>query len=244
MKSLKIWASILSLALVISGCGNLSNTAKGSMIGTAAGGAAGTGVGALIGHLVGGKSGAKKGAIIGAAAGAAVGVTTGALIGHKMDKAAKAAKALENAKVESIEDSNGLPGVKVTFDNGILFNAGKSTLQAAAKSTLKQFATEVLNENPDIDVAICGFASSDGTDETNLKLSQNRADAVSSFLTGTCKVAGKQVKSSTGYGEDPQFLVYKADGKTEDVNASRRVEVYLLASDEMIKAAEAEAAKK
>ena len=212
------------------------------MIGTAAGGAAGTGIGALIGHFVGGSSGAKKGAIIGAAAGAAVGVTTGALIGHKMDKAAKAAKALENAKVESIEDSNGLPGVKVTFDNGILFTVGKADLKAAAKTTLKQFADEVLNTNTDIDVAVCGFASSDGTEETNLKVSQNRADAVSKYLTGTCKVASKQVKSSIGYGENPDFLVKKADG-SEDVNASRRVEVYLLASEEMIKAAEAEAKK-
>lgn len=242
MKSLKIWASALSVALVVSGCGNLSNTAKGSMIGTAAGGAAGTGIGALIGHFVGGSSGAKKGAIIGAAAGAAVGVTTGALIGHKMDKAAKAAKALENAKVESIEDSNGLPGVKVTFENGILFAGGKANIATAAKTTLKQFADEVLNANTDIDVAICGFASSDGSDETNLTLSQNRADAVKNYLTGSCKVASKQVKSSIGYGENPDFLVKKADG-SEDVNASRRVEVYLLASEEMIKAAEAEAKK-
>ncbi|MBO4612727.1 MAG: OmpA family protein [Bacteroidaceae bacterium] len=242
MKSLKIWASVMSVALVLASCGGMSNTAKGSLIGTAAGGAAGTGVGALIGHLVGGSSGAKKGAIIGAAAGAAVGVTTGALIGHKMDKAAAAAKALENAKVESIEDSNGLPGVKVTFDNGILFTVGKSDLKAAAKTTLKQFANDVLNTNTDIDVAICGFASSDGSEDTNLKISQNRADAVKNYLTGTCKVAGKQVKSSTGYGENPEFLVKKADG-SEDVEASRRVEVYLLASDEMIKEAEAQAKK-
>ena len=243
MKSLKIWASAMSVALIFAGCGNLNNTAKGSMIGTAAGGAAGTGIGALIGHLVGGSSGAKKGAIIGAAAGAAAGVTTGALIGHKMDKAAKAAKALENAKVESIEDSNGLPGVKVTFDNGILFTVGKSALKTNAKTTLKQFADDVLNTNTHIDVAICGFASSDGSDETNLRISQDRADAVKNYLTGTCKVASKQVKSSIGYGEDPKFLIYKADGKTEDVESSRRVEVYLLASEEMIKAAEAEAKK-
>ena len=241
MKNLKIWASAISFALIVSGCGGMSNTAKGSLIGTAAGGAAGTGIGALIGHLVGGSSGAKKGAIIGAAAGAAVGVTTGALIGHKMDKAAAAAKALENAQVEKIEDSNGLPGVKVTFDNGILFNVGKASLMPAAKTTLKKFADDVLNTNPDIDVAICGFASSDGSDDLNLKLSQNRADAVKSYLTGSCKVAEKQVKSSTGYGEDPKYLVM-VDGK-EDMKASRRVEVYLIASEEMIKAAEAEAKK-
>lgn len=234
MKSMKIFAGIMSIALVLSGC-NMSNKGKGALIGTAAGGAAGTGIGALIGHLTGNT---KKGAIIGAAVGTAVGVTTGTLIGHKMDKAAAAAKALEDAQVEKIKDSNGLDGVKVTFDNGILFTVGKSTLKSAAQASLKKFADNVLNVYTDCDVAVCGFASSDGSEETNMTLSQARAQSVSNYLTNTCKVANKQIKSTTGYGENPEFLVYDANGK-EDVNASRRVEVYLYASEAMIKAAEA-----
>ncbi len=237
MKGLKIWASAMSLALIVTSC-NMSNTGKGALIGTAAGGAAGTGIGALIGHLAGGSSGAKKGAIIGAAAGVAVGATTGALIGRKMDKAAAAAKALEEAQVEKITDSNGLDGVKVTFDNGILFTVGKSTLKAAAQSSLKKFADNVLNVYTDCDVAVCGFASSDGSEETNMTLSQARAQAVSNYLTKTCKVNNSQIKSTTGYGENPEFLIYDANGK-ENMSASRRVEVYLYASDAMIKAAEA-----
>lgn len=227
----------MCVALMVSGC-NMSNTGKGALIGTAGGGAAGTGIGALIGNLVGGKSGAKKGAIIGAAAGAAVGATTGTLIGRKMDKAAAAAKALEAAQVEKTTDSNGLDAVKVTFDNGILFAVGKSALTSSAQASLKKFATNVLNVYTDCDVSICGFASSDGSDATNLTLSQNRASSVANYLTGSCGVAAKQIKNTTGYGEDPNFLVYDANGK-EDVNASRRVEVYLYASDAMIKAAEA-----
>lgn len=234
MKSMKIFAGIMSIALVLSGC-NMNNKGKGALIGTAAGGAAGTGIGALIGHLTGNT---KKGAIIGAAVGTAVGVTTGTLIGHKMDKAAAAAKALEDAQVEKIKDSNGLDGVKVTFDNGILFTVGKSTLKSAAQASLKKFADNVLNVYTDCDVAVCGFASSDGSEETNMTLSQARAQSVSNYLTNTCKVANKQIKSTTGYGENPEFLVYDANGK-EDVNASRRVEVYLYASEAMIKAAEA-----
>ena len=72
-------------------------------------------------------------------AGTAVGATAGTLIGRKMDKAAAAAKALEAAQVEKTLDSNGLDAVKVTFDNGILFSVGKSTLTASAKNSLKQF---------------------------------------------------------------------------------------------------------
>lgn len=238
MKKMKLFAGMMSLALILSGCGGMSNTGKGALIGTTAGGAAGTGIGALIGHFVGGSKGTKMGAIIGAAAGTAVGATAGTLIGRKMDKAAAAAKALEAAQVEKIQDSNGLDGVKVTFDNGILFAVGKSNLTSGAQSSLKKFATDVLNVYTDCDVSICGFASSDGSEETNLNLSQNRANAVTNYLTGKCGVAKKQIKATTGYGEDPNFLVLDANGK-EDVKASRRVEVYLLASEEMIKAAEA-----
>ncbi len=234
MKSLKLWAGVMSLALVLSGC-NMSNTGKGALIGTAAGGAAGTGLGALIGHLTGNT---KLGTIIGSAAGTAVGATAGTLIGRKMDKAAEAARALEAAQVEKTKDSNGLDAVKVTFDNGILFAVGKSTLTPAAQASLRKFATNVLNVYTDCDVSICGFASSDGSDQTNLTLSQSRANAVQNFLTGNCGVAGRQIKGSTGYGEDPNYLIYDANGK-EDRNASRRVEVYLYASEAMIKAAEA-----
>lgn len=235
MKGLKFWAGVMSLALVLSSCGGMSNTGKGALIGTAAGGAAGTGIGALIGHLTGNT---KMGTIIGAAAGTAVGATAGTLIGRKMDKAAAAAKALEAAEVEKTKDKNGLDAVKVTFDNGILFAVGKSTLNASAQSSLKKFATDVLNVYTDCDVNICGFASSDGSDATNLTLSQSRADAVTNYLTKACGVSANQIKASTGYGENPDYLIYDANGK-EDMKASRRVEVYLYASEAMIAAAEA-----
>ncbi|HBC28958.1 MAG TPA: hypothetical protein DC006_04710 [Prevotellaceae bacterium] len=236
MKGKKIMVMTLCAGMVLTGCGSMSNKAKGGLIGTAAGGAAGTGLGAAIGALVNGKKGAKIGAAIGAGVGVAGGATAGALIGKKMDKAAAAAAAVANAEVEKTKDANGLDAVKVTFDNGILFNVGKSTLQAGAQKSLSQFAANVLNVYTDCDVAIMGFASSDGSDATNLALSQARANAVKSYLTGTCGVGGSQIKSAVGYGEDPQYLVYDANGK-EDRNASRRVEVYLYASQAMIEKA-------
>lgn len=228
----------LCMSMVLMGCGSMTNKAKGGLIGTAAGGAAGTGLGAAIGALVNGKKGAKIGSAIGAGVGVAAGATAGTLIGKKMDKAAAAAAAVADAEVEKTTDANGLDAVKVTFDNGILFQVGKSNLQAGAQKSLSQFAANVLNVYTDCDVAIMGFASSDGSEQTNLTLSQARANAVKSYLTGTCGVSGSQIKSTVGYGEDPQYLVFDANGK-EDVKASRRVEVYLYASEAMIKAANA-----
>ena len=224
----------LAAALLLSGC-NMNNTTKGGLIGGAGGGALGAGLGAAIGALAGGSSGAKLGAAIGAGVGVAGGATAGVLIGKKMDKAKAAAQAVDNAQVETVTDKNGLEAVKVSFDNGILFKVGKSDLQAKAQASLRQFANNVYT---DCDVAIYGFASSEGGEELNLTLSQDRANAVRGFLTNTCGVSTSQIKSTTGYGEDPQYLVYDAAGK-EDKNASRRVEVYLYASEAMINAANA-----
>lgn len=220
---------MMSAAILLSGCG-ASNTTKGGIIG----GTSGAALGALAGKLIG-KSG--KSTAIGAAVGAAVGTTAGVLIGKKMDKAAAAAAAAaNNATVETVTDANGLEAVKVTFDNGILFNTGKYALQSSAQSELKNFASKVLNVYTDCDVAIQGYASSDGSDATNLTLSQNRADAVKNYLVNTCSVSSSQIKESKGYGETN--LITNADG-SENAAASRRVEVYLYASQAMIKAAEA-----
>jgi len=237
MKAKKFLLGAMAMALVLSGC-NMNNTTKGGLIGGAGGGALGAGLGAAIGALAGGSSGAKLGAAIGAGVGVAGGTTAGILIGKKMDKAKAAAEAVANAEVSTVTDKNGLEAVKVTFDNGILFKVGKSDLQTAAQTSLRQFANNVLNVYTDCDVAIYGFASSDGSDETNLTLSQNRANAVRAYLTNTCGVNATQIKGTTGYGEDPNYLIYDANGK-EDRNASRRVEVYLYASEAMINAANA-----
>jgi len=235
MKGMKGTIGALAVALLVSGC-NMNNTTKGGLIGGAGGGALGAGLGAAIGALAGGSSGAKLGAAIGAGVGVVGGATAGAMIGKKMDKAKAAAEAVDNAQVETVTDKNGLEAVKVTFDNGILFKGGKYSLQPAAQQSLQKFASTVLNVYTDCDVAIYGFASSDGDEDKNMVLSQNRANAVKSYLTGTCGVNNAQIKSIIGYGEDPNYLILDASGK-EDINASRRVEVYLYASDAMIKAA-------
>ena len=235
MKGIKVLLGVVASALLLSGC-NLNNTSKGGMIGAAAGGAAGTGLGAAIGALIGGSHGAKVGAAIGAGVGVAGGTTAGVLIGKKMDKAKAAAEAaLQDATVETTTDTNGLDAVKVTFDNGILFPVGKYALQAAAKNELSKFSN-VLKNNADLQVDIQGYASSDGSNEVNQVLSNNRANSVKAYLVNTCGVPSSQIKSARGFGETN--LITNADG-TENVKASRRVEVYLYASQAMIDKANA-----
>lgn len=228
MKGLKFIAPSVAALMLTASCGTA--TKNGMLIG----GGGGAAVGALVGHLIGGNT---TGRLIGTAAGAAIGTTAGYLIGKKMDKAKAAAQQVQNAQVETIKDVNGNDAIKVSFDNGILFQVGKYALQSGAQNSLKQFADKVLNVYTDCDVAIYGFASSDGSDQTNLTLSQNRAKAVNNYLTQTCAVSSGQVKDVRGFGEDPAYLIMNQDG-TENVNASRRVEVLLYASEAMIKAAQ------
>ena len=132
MKGTKFMALLLCVTMVLSGCGSMNNTTKGGLLGG--------GGGAALGAVVGGIFGKGKGAAIGAGIGAAVGAGAGVLIGKKMDKAAAEAAAIEGAQVEQIQDVNGLQAIKMTFDSGILFETGASSLSSSAKASLSKFA--------------------------------------------------------------------------------------------------------
>ena len=214
---------IISLLLCLGMLVACNNTQKGAGIGAGGGAVLGGIIGAIAGNTV-----------VGAAIGGAVGAGAGAIIGNRMDKAKKAAQQVENAKVESVKDNNGLDAVKVSFDSGILFATGKAELSTAAKNSLVQFA-KVLNENKDCDIAIIGHTDITGSDAINQPLSVNRANSVSSYLR-SCGVQGKQIKSVEGQGStNPVADNSTAAGRQQN----RRVEVYMYASKEMIQKAEA-----
>lgn len=235
MKKTKLTALLLCFTLILSGCGNMNNTTKGGLLGG--------GGGAALGAVVGGLIGKGKGAAIGAGIGAAVGAGAGVLIGKKMDKAAAEAAAIEGAQVEQITDTNGLQAVKVTFDSGILFGTGASTLSSDAKASLSKFANNVLKQNTDMDVDIYGYTDNQGwknstaeqSKQKNVNLSQERAQSVSTYLL-SCGVANGQIQKVEGLGEEnPVADNSTAAGRQEN----RRVEVYMYASPEMIQQAEA-----
>lgn len=217
-------ALALCASLFVSSC-NMSNTGKGSLIGGGSGGAVGAGVGALIG---GG-----KGAAIGAGVGAAVGAGVGALIGNKMDKQQKKLEEeLANAKVEQTTDANGLQAIRVTFDGGILFQTGKWAINASAQKELNQFAQSLV-QNPMTDVAILGYTDNTGSMAANQKVSTNRADAVKTYLNKQ-GVADTRMEAKGLPMQD-----YVASNETAAGRAqNRRVEIFIYASPEMIKAAE------
>lgn len=220
-------AATMAISLIVSsGCNSMNNTGKGSLIGGGAGAAAGAGLGALIG---GG-----KGAAIGAAIGAGVGAGAGALIGRKMDKQQQQLAAqLPDAKVQETTDQNGLQAIKVTFPGGILFQTGKYALNPQAQQDLSQFANS-LRQNPLTDVQILGFTDNTGSFSVNQRLSGERADAVLSYLVNS------GVSPTRLSAKGIPMADYVASNDTEAGRAqNRRVEIYITASPEMVKQAEA-----
>ena len=218
MKNLKTIVAGLCVATLVASCATNQGTYS------AGGAGAGAVLGGIVGNIIGKNT---KGTMIGAAIGAAVGAGTGAIIGRHMDKVKQQTQSqVDNAKVETVTDANGLDCVKVTFDSGILFATNSSTLNASAKRDLTKFAG-VLKQNSDCDVAIQGYTDASGNDDINIPLSERRAKAVSSYLRSN-GVSSRQIRTVEGLGSSNPIENKRIS------QANRRVEVYLYASKEMI----------
>ena len=175
--------------------------------------------------------GAVGGAAIGAGIGRVLGNTARTLIGRKMDKQKKELEAsVKDAKIESVNDGQ---AIRVTFDSGILFATSSASLSAASQATLQKFAAN-LKENSDTDLLIVGHTDNTGSDRINNPLSYNRAASVRTFLLsqGVAETRMKvEGKGSTEPVADNSTVAGRRD--------NRRVEVYILPSKDMVKAAEA-----
>lgn len=227
MKRVKIFTVGTLCALIIfTGCATMNNTGKGALYGGGGGAALGAGIGAI--------AGGGKGAGIGAAVGAAVGAGAGALIGRKMDKqqAELQEQMGDNVQIETVTDQNDLQAIKVTFPDGILFATGKSDLNATSISELSKLAVS-LASNPDTDVTIDGHTDNTGSRSINQTLSLERAQSVRNYLVGQGLSGSRFTVNGLAYD------VPVADNSTVEGRAkNRRVEIYLTASEKMIKSAQ------
>jgi len=226
-RAISVSAILMASLVVLSGCSTMSKTTKGALLGGGGGAILGAGIGALAGK--------GKGAAIGAAIGTAVGAGAGAVIGNRMDKKQKELEALQGAKVESITDVNGLPGILVTFDSGILFATGKSNLSTASQKALSDFAVK-MKDMPETNLTILGHTDNTGSLAINQKLSLERAQAVANFLM-TKGIANTRMSEQ---GKADSMPVATNDNETGRAQ-NRRVELYITANENMIKEAEASA---
>lgn len=102
--------------------------------------------------------------------------------------------------------------------NGIRFDVGKATLRPESMGVLNEIY-KMLSEHPDVGVSIEGHTDSDGDNELNQKLSQERAKTVMDQLVSMGINSGRV--TYTGYGESkPVGTNDTPEGKA----SNRRVE--------------------
>jgi OmpA-OmpF porin, OOP family len=80
----------------------------------------------------------------------------------------------------------------------ILFVTGSAKLQSSSFKGLNE-VVKIMSENPDMTLSIDGHTDNVGTDEKNMVLSQNRAEAVKIYLVSK-GIAADRI-SATGHGE-------------------------------------------
>jgi outer membrane protein OmpA-like peptidoglycan-associated protein len=207
--------------------------------GALTGGVLGAGAGALID-----KDEPLRGALIGAAAGSAI----GAGIGHVLQRQKVAFEKIEGLETEqqtvliqqptqpappattapgetappaSAPTQVERPALMVRTQGEVFFAQGSWALTPSGQTKMREIA-EILQQYPDSDVYIRGFASPEGSTEANRQLSERRADAVRNELLS--------------YGIAPDRLHVFAMGETSpvvtgseaDLTMSRRVEIIIV----------------
>jgi uncharacterized repeat protein (TIGR01451 family)/fimbrial isopeptide formation D2 family protein len=113
----------------------------------------------------------------------------------------------------------------IKFDvtlEGALFDVGSYVLKPAAKASIRNIG-EFMNWKTDVNILVEGFTDHTGSEEDNLILSQNRANAVRDYLINEYHISPDRIET-TGYGE--AFPV--ADNNTREGRAlNRRVEIIM-----------------
>ncbi|GAA3631707.1 OmpA family protein [Flavivirga jejuensis] len=204
---------------------NANNKQKGAVIG-ATGGAI---LGAIIGNNIGKGGNGELGAVIGGVVGGGAGV----LIGNKMDKQAqKIEEEIPGAQVERVDD-----GIVVTFDenSGVYFDTNKYNVNSASQQTLSKLIS-VFKEYPDTNILVVGHTDSAGSEDYNMTLSKNRANAVTNYLTGKGLSSGRF--TTNWFGEtQPMHDNTTSEGRAKN----RRVNIAIVPNEKMIDEAKEQA---
>lgn len=107
--------------------------------------------------------------------------------------------------------------------NEILFDTNKATIKSSSATVLEELGN-VLKENPKISISITGHTDSDGKDNDNQKLSEQRAISVKNYLASNFGVE-KSRMTTNGKGEtEPIAENSSEEGKKQN----RRVEFKII----------------
>lgn len=142
--------------------------------------------------------------------------------------------------VKGVKENRGCPAVKKevlkVFKqalHGIQFDSGKATIKPVSFGVLNM-VVDIMRNNPEYNLIIAGHTDSQGNDDFNMTLSDNRAAAVRQYLID--KGVSSDRLQSKGYGETKPVATNKtAAGRAQN----RRVE-FTVVFEKFVKADEAD----
>ena len=113
---------------------------------------------------------------------------------------------------------------------GFGFDVGKSNIKPEYFGLLTK-VQKAINTFPDSKVIVEGYTDSFGSDDSNLKLSQDRSNAVTAYLQANMPALGNDKISSIGYGENnPIANNETAEGRSKN----RRIDIIIKNRDTLL----------
>ena len=198
-------AGLCALAVLASGCANMSETQRHAAIGA--------GVGALAGAAIGDS---KKSAAIGAGVGALGGYVWSKKMADKK-AAMEQATAGTGVAVTQTPDNQ----LKLNIPSDISFDTGRADIKPNLYPILDSFA-QGLGNQPNTDIRIVGHTDSTGSDAINNPLSVDRAASTRDYLVA--RGVNPQIFVIEGHGSTrPIATNDTAEGRAKN----RRVEIYV-----------------
>lgn len=214
---MKIKALIAASACVavLAGCTNNPYTGEREAGKAGVYGGGGAVAGALIGAATSSKSDRAKGALIGATVGGAAGAGYGYYVDRQEQRLRQE---LAGSGVQVVRNGDNL---QLIMPGNITFASSSADISSSFYPTLNSLV-KVFKEFDKNGVDIVGHTDSTGSLELNMRLSQQRATSVASYLTGQ-GVSGARI-SSRGVGPSQPV----ASNDTQEGRAqNRRVEINL-----------------
>jgi len=118
--------------------------------------------------------------------------------------------------------------LRIVLKNKVFFDKGKSQIKEEAKPSLDKiidvYMTKILPAYPNSNIIVEGYADSDGSESYNLKLSENRANSVISYLANenlAISIPTNKLEA-IGYGESNPRVPNTSE---ENKAINRRVEL-------------------
>lgn len=204
-KSRTLALSLGALAVLVSGCANMSDAQRSAAIGG--------GLGALAGAAIGDSRGA-------AAVGAGVGALGGYIWSNQMAQkkaAMEHATAGTGVAVTQTADNQ----LKLNIPSDISFDTGRADIKPNLRPILDQFAYGLSNQ-PNTEVRIIGHTDSTGSDSINNPLSVSRAASARDYLAAR-GVDGRRIQIDGRGSYEPIASNNTDAGRAQN----RRIEIYL-----------------